>query len=101
MRRGRRGRGGGGRRGRGEGVVGGGRGQHPHSDVVTLTPRARGQVSNHFMVVPLLVSPRFCSQDLQPTTHESEKLRPSSATEKTSMHNKQNGHFMLQNIKSS
>lgn len=52
--RGRRGRGTGGRRG----SMGGGRGQHPQGDIITLTPRARGAVSNPRTVVPL-----------QPQTH--------------------------------
>lgn len=49
VRRGRRGRGPGGRRGRGEG---GGHGQHPQGEIVAHTPRARGAVSNHTMIVP-------------------------------------------------
>ena len=51
VRRGRRGCGVGGRRGRGEGTAAGGRGQHLQGDMVTHTPRARGQVSTKFMVV--------------------------------------------------
>lgn len=42
-RRGRRGRGTGGRRGRG-----GARGAHPEGDIVAVTPRARGMVSDSF-----------------------------------------------------
>lgn len=51
VRRGRRGRGVGGRRGRGDGTMPGGRGQHLQGDIVTLPPRARGQVSINFMAV--------------------------------------------------
>ena len=51
-RRGRRGRGGGGRRGRGEGSMGGGRGQHPQGDIIAVTPRARGAVSNQTAFAP-------------------------------------------------
>jgi hypothetical protein len=46
-RRGQGRRGPGGKRGRGEGSMAGGRGQHPQGDIVTLTPRSHGQVSNH------------------------------------------------------
>ena len=47
-RRGRRGRGGGGRRARASGAIGGGRGVHPEGDIIAVTPRSRGVVSELF-----------------------------------------------------